>query len=148
MRSPDSIRVLLQVRRQREELEELRLAAILEKLRLAQAERERLSAELKDITTARLSEIQCIFLNTYHQGVEAHSRALWQRFADQAKEIERLKGAQAQQMASYLLAHREREVVENLNQRREDALKADRQRHEQKLNDDLFLSRRVAKWDI
>ncbi len=147
MRAPDSIQVLLRVRSQREEVEERKLAAIIRKLRLAQAELADLSAELEGITTMRLSEIQSILSNTHHQAVEAQSRAIWQRCADQAAEIERLKEAQAQQMSAYLSAHRERAVVENLNTRRSDALEEEKRLGEQKLNEDLFLARRVAKWD-
>jgi flagellar export protein FliJ len=147
MRAPDSIQVLLRVRSQREEVEERKLAAIIRKLRLAQAELADLSAELEGITTMRLSEIQSILSNTHHQAVEAQSRAIWQRCADQAAEIERLKEAQAQQMSAYLSAHRERAVVENLNTRRRDALEGEKRLREQKLNEDLFLARRVAKWD-
>ena len=50
-------------------------------------------------------------------------------------------------MSAYLSAHQEREVVENLNKRRRDALEAERHLREQKVNEDLFLARRVAKWD-
>ena len=147
MRSPDSIQVLLRVRSQREDVEERKLVAIIKKLQSAQAELSALSAELEYITSARLNEIQCILPNTHHQVVEAHSRALWQRCAEHAEEIERLKEAQAQQVSAYLSAHQEREVVENLNKRRRDALEAERHLREQKVNEDLFLARRVAKWD-
>lgn len=147
MRSPDSIQVLLRVRSQREEVEERRLAAIITKLQLAQAELAGLSIELERITTTRLGEIQCVLPNTHHQAVEAESRAIWRQCADQVAEIERLKETQALQMSVYLSAHREREVVESLNNRRRDALEAERQLREQKRNEDLFLARRVAKWD-
>ena len=78
MRSPDSTQVLLRVRSQREEVEERKLVAIIKRLQSAQAELAALSVELEYITSARLSEIQCILPNTHHQAVEAHSRALWQ----------------------------------------------------------------------
>jgi hypothetical protein len=118
-----------------------------EKLKAAQAELANLSAELKCITTTRLHEVQGILPNTHHQAVEAHSRSLWRQCADRVAEIEKLKEVQAQQMSAYLSAHREREVMESLNKRRRDALEAERQVREQKLNEDLFLARRVAKWD-
>jgi flagellar export protein FliJ len=147
MRSPDSIQILLRVRSQREEIEERKLAAILERLKVAQAELAKLSVELECITTARLSEIQSILPNTHHRAVESHSRSLWRRCADQAAEIKRLKEIQAQQMSVYLSAHREREVMESLNKGRRDAREAERRLREQKLNEDLFLARRGAKWD-
>jgi flagellar export protein FliJ len=147
MRSPDTIQVLLRVRSQREEVEERKLAAIIKKLQLAQVELEGLSTELERITTKRLGEIQRSLPNTHHQAVEALSRALWRRCADHAAEIERLKETRAQQMSAYLSAHREREVMESLIKRRRDALERERQLREQKLNEDLFLARRVAKWD-
>src|SRR5579864_9290574 len=146
MRSPDSIQALLRVRSQREEIEERRLAAIITKLKLAQAELAGLSLELERITTDRLNEIQCILPNTHHQAVEADSRTLWRRCADQAAEIEKLKETQALQMSVYLSAHRDREVVESLDKRRRGVLEAERQLREQKRNEDLFLARRVAKW--
>lgn len=147
MRLPDSIQVLLRVRSQREEVEERKLAAIIKKLKLAQAELLGLSTELESITTTRVNEVQCSLPNTHHQAVEAHSIALWRRCADHATEIERLQEAQALQMSVYLNAHREREVMESLNKRRTDALEVERRLREQKLNEDLFLARRVAKRD-
>ena len=148
MRSSDPIRVLLRLRLQKEEIEERKLAAIVKKLQLAEAELAGFATELERITTTRLSEIQRISPNTYHQEVEAQSRALWRRCADFAAEIERLKEAQAQQMSVYLSAHRQREVMENLNKQRSDVLEAERRLREQKLNEDLFLARKVAKWDM
>jgi hypothetical protein len=38
--------------------------------------------------------------------------------------------------------------VESLKKHRDDALEAERRLREQKLNEDLFLARLVAKWDI
>jgi flagellar export protein FliJ len=147
MRLPHSIQILLRVRSQREEVEERKLTAIIKKLQLAQAELASLFTELERITTARLSEIQYSLPNTHHQAVEAHSRALWRRCADHTAEIERLRAAQAEQMSAYLSARREREVMENLNKRRNDVLQAERHLRERKLSEDLFLARRVAKWD-
>src|ERR1700761_306983 len=139
MRTPDSIQVLLRVRSQNEEIEERKLAAIIKKRQLTQAELAGLSAELERITTKRIGEIQCILPNIHHQAVEAHSRALWRQCADHSAEIERLKEAQAQQMSAYLTARRQREVMENLNKRRNAAIEAERRLREQKLNEDLFL---------
>ena len=147
MRTPNPIQVLLRVRSQSEEIEERKLAVIIKKLQLTQAELEDLSAELKGITTTRLGEIQSVLLNTHHQVAEAHAKALWRRCADHAAQIERLKKAQAQQMAIYLAARQQREVMENLNKRRRDVAEAERRLREQKLNEDLFLARRVAKGD-
>jgi flagellar export protein FliJ len=148
MRSPDSIQVLLRVRCQREEVEERKLAAIIEKLKVAQAKLADLSAELESITSTRLNEVQYILPNTHHQAVEAHSKSLWRQCADLAAEVERVKEAQVQQMSTYLAARREREVVESLKKHRDDALETERRLREQKLNEDLFLARLVAKWDI
>jgi flagellar export protein FliJ len=147
MRSPDPIHVLLRVRYQREEVEERKLAAVLERLKVAQAKLAVQSAELERITTTRLSEVQCVLPNTHHQQMEAHSRSLWRQCADLMTEIEKLREARAQQMSAYLSAHREREVVESLKKQRDDALEAARRLREQKLNEDLFLARLVAKRD-
>lgn len=148
MRSPNSIQVLLRVRLQKEQAEERKLAAAIKQLKIAQAELENLSMGLKQITARRLGEVHCIGPNTHHQAVEADSKSLWQRCADQVTEIEKLRVAQAVQMSVYLSAHREREVAEDLNKRRCDALEAGRQLREQKLTEDLFLARRGARWDI
>ena len=148
MRPPDSIQVLLRVRCQREEVEERKLAAVIKELKVAQAKLTDLSAELERITTTRLNEVQYILPNTHHQAVEAHSKSLWRQCADLVAEVERLRAAQAQQMSAYLAAHREREVVESLKKHRDDALETERRLREQKLNEDLFLARLVAKWDI
>ena len=106
-----------------------------------------LFVELERITTTRIGEVQSILPNTHHQAVEVQSKELWRRCADHAAEIERLKDARTQQMSAYLSARREREIMENLDERRRDALEAERHLREQKLNEDLFLARRVAKWD-
>ena len=148
MRSRDSIQIVLRVRLQRERAEEWKLAAIHKQLRIAQTELADLSTELKGITVRRVSEIQNIVPNTHHQSVEARSKLLWRRCADQAAEIERLHEAHALQMSAYLSAHREREVMENLSRRNRDALEAERLLRERKLNEDLFLARRVARWDM
>jgi hypothetical protein len=148
MRSPNCIQILLQVRLQREHVEEQKLTAILQQLKIAEAELANLSLELRQITARRLGEIHYIAANTHHQAVEAHSRALWQRCADQVGEINKLQEAHSLQMSAYLFAHRDREVMENLNKRRCDALEAERRLREQKLNEDLFLARRGARWDI
>jgi flagellar export protein FliJ len=148
MRTPDSIQILLRVRSQREELEERKLTAIIRNLKLAEVELGDLSRELDGVTTARVDEIQYVLPNTHHQAVEAQSRTLWERCADRRAGIQSLKQAQAQQMSAFLLAHREREVIEELNKRRNDVLEAEQRRREQRVNDDLFLARRVAKWDM
>jgi flagellar export protein FliJ len=147
VRSLDSIQVLLRVRFQREQLEERKLAAIIEKLKLAQSELGHLSNELNRITTTRLNEIQCAVPNTHHQAVEAHTKLLWKQCVDYVEEIKRLKGAYTQQLSTYLFAHREREIMESFDKRRNEARQAERNLREQKLNEDLFLARRVAKWD-
>ena len=147
MQYPDSLQVLLGVWSQREEVEERKLAAIVRKLRLAHAELAGLSMELERITTTRLNGIQCLLPNTHHQETEAQSKALWRRCADQTAEIERLKEAQVQQTIAYLAANRQREVIASLHKQRSDVLEAGRHRREQKLSEDLFLARKVAKWD-
>ena len=148
MQSPNSIQVLLRVRSLKEEIEERKLAGIIASLRVAQAELAKLSLELASVTTSRLSEVKYILPNTHHQAVELHSRSLWRRCADLAGQIEKLEEVRAQQMSAYLSVRREREVMESLNKSRTDALEMERNRREQKLNEDLFLARLVAKWDI
>lgn len=147
MRSPDSIQVLLRVRTRKEEIEERNLARAAENLRVAQAELAKLSSELEAITSARLSEVQCILPNTHHQAVELHSRSLWRRCADLEAEIVRLREVWAQQMSVYLSARRGREVVESLEKSRADAREMEKRLREQKLSEDLFLARKVAKSD-
>lgn len=147
MRSPDSIQILLRVRLQKERAEEWKLAAIIKQLKIAQADLANVSIELERITAKRLGEIQNVAPNTHHQTVETHSRALWQRCADEVAEIERLRGARALQMSAYLSAHREREIMENLHRRHCDAAETERRLREQKLNEDLFLARKGARWD-
>jgi len=145
MKSPDYLRVLLQVRFRAEEIEERRLIAINERLRVAHAELARLSAELERITDTRIRSIQSTSPNVYHQAVEAQSKALWRRDAEYRVEIEGLKKVQAQQMVAYLTAHREREVMESLRKQRCEALERKGRLNEQKLNEELFLARSVAK---
>lgn len=147
MRSSDSLRVLLQVRSHRGELEERRLTAIIQKLRLAESELAEISTELNHITSSRLTEVQCLFLNAHYQEMEAYSSSLWKKSADHTAGIEALRQAYTQQMSVYLAARRDREVIASLDRQRSDALEAERNSREQKRNEDLFLSKMVAKWD-
>jgi len=147
VRSPDSIQILLQVRSRREEIEEGKLASIFKRLKQVETELANLSEELERITSTRLSEIQSILPNTHHQAIEARSRTLWEQCDSCVAEIQRLKELQRQQMDSYLSAHREREIVENLRRRRSDAIEMGKRLQEQKLNEDLFLARDAAKRD-
>ena len=147
MRSPNSIQVLLRVRSLREEIEERKLAGILGSLKVAEAELARLSSELVSITTLRLGEVQCVLPNMHHQAAELRSRSLWRQCADLAGQIERLSEVRSQQMSAYLLARREREVMESLAKSRAEALEMERNLRERKLNEDLFLARRFAKSD-
>lgn len=147
MRLPDSIRVLLQVRYHREEIEERKLAAIIQKLRLAESQLAELSTELTHITRIRLTEVQSSLLSAHYQEIEAYSGSLWKRSADHAAEIEVLKQAYTQQMSVYLAARRDREIIASLDKQRSDALEAEANSREQKRNEDLFLSKMVAKWD-
>lgn len=142
MRPQDSIQVLLRVRSQREKIEERKLTAIIEKLNLAQAELVRLSTEIEQITTTRVTGIQLLVPNVHHQAMEIHSAELWRRYADRAAEVESLQGLRKRQMSAYLSAHREREVAESLDNRRNDLYASRRRLAEQKLNEDLFLARR------
>src|SRR5215472_1944716 len=147
MRSPDSIQVLLQVRCRKAELEERKLVAIIEKIKLAEGELAGLSDEPRRISAARAGESQCASPNVHHQAMEMQARALWRKREDQVAEIERLRALRMQQMSAYTSAQREREVVEKLEKQRSEQLEMERYRREQKLNEDLFLARRVAKWD-
>lgn len=147
MRYSDPIKVLLQVRSHRAEVEERKLVAILEKIKFAEAQRGVLSAELARITATRLAEIRCVSQNMHHQTVEMESRALWRRCEEYGVEIEKLKELSAQQMSVYVSAHQEQEVMERLDEQRSESLAAEQRVREQKLNEDLFLSRRVANWD-
>jgi len=147
MRSPDSIQVLLQVRCRKAELEERKLVALIEKIKLAETELVGLSEELGRISAARAGESQCVSPNVHHQAMEMQVRALWQRRDDQKAEIERLRELRVQQMSAYTSAHQKREVVAKLEKQRSQQLEIERYRREQKLNEDLFLARRVAKWD-
>jgi len=137
----------LQLRSHREELEERRLTAIIEKLKLTQSELADVSTELNCITSTRLAEIQSILPSTRYQEIETYSSSLWKRAADHAAEIERLKRAYTQQMSVYLSARRDREIMAALEKQRTDALEAERNAREQKRNEDLFLARMVANWD-
>jgi len=147
MRPSNSIRVLLQFRAHREELEERRLTAIIEELKLTQARLAEVSTELNCITSTRFTEIQSILPNARYQEIETYSNSLWKRAADHAAEIERLRRAYAQQMSVYLSARRDRETMAALDKERTDALNAERNSREQKRNEDLFLARMVANWD-
>jgi hypothetical protein len=143
LRPPDSLRVVLAVRRRKEEAEERALAALNQQIQRAEAEAERLQTEIAAVGTSRREEIQQLLNGAHHQHSEARYTHLLQQCSMALAEAKRLDGLRVDQMAAYLAAKCGREVISELQERRTSAYQADLQGREQKRNEDLFLARRA-----
>lgn len=143
MRPPDSLRVVLAVRRRKEEAEERVLAALGQQIQQAIAEAERLQAELASVTASRLEDVDRLLNGIHHQHSEARYRQLQQQRSEALSQRVKLEQMRISQMVTYLAARRDREVISELQQRRMAAYQAELRVREQKRSEDLFLARRA-----
>jgi flagellar export protein FliJ len=143
MRPPDSLRVVLAVRRLKEETEERTLAALGQQIQQATIEAERLGAELASVTASRLEEVNCLLNGVHHQRSDARYRQVQKQHSEALSRVANLEKMRVEQMVIYLAARCGREVISELRERRTSAYQADLRMREQKRNDDLFLSRRA-----
>jgi hypothetical protein len=143
MRPPDSLRVVLAMRRRKEEAEELTLASLGQQIQQARMVAERLQEELISVTASRLEEVHRLLDGMHHQCSEAHHRQMQKQHSEALSQIAKLEQMRVEQMAIYLTARRGREVISELRGRRMSAYQADLCVREQKRSEDLFLSRRA-----
>jgi len=143
MRPPDSLRVVLAVRRLKEEAEERTLAALRQQIQQAAAEAERLQAELASVTASRLEEVHCLLDGGHYQRSDARYRQAQAQRSDALSQIAKLEKMRVEQMVIYLAARCGREVISELQEQRMAAYQADLRVREQKRNEELFLSRRA-----
>jgi hypothetical protein len=143
MRPSDSLRVVLAVRRLKEDAEERILAALGRQIQQAMTEVERLEAELVSIKALRLEEVHCLLSGIDHQRSEARHRQVKEGRLEALSQIETLETMRLGQMETYLAARCGREVISELLEQRMSAYQADLGAREQKRNEDLFLSRRA-----
>jgi flagellar export protein FliJ len=76
------------------------------------------------------------------QAAYEHQRALQEQHEALQTLLQELKKKWRQQLASYVLARRNRETMENLRQKQFDAYSREQAKREQAVIDDLFLMRR------
>lgn len=147
MSARDALHVVLSLRRHKEDMEERRLADILREKAKCDAELERVAVELEQITALRLRQIQHIQNGLYYQECDAAIRQLSQSRTDMLARIDELDRQRVQQMSVYVAARRDREVIEEVRDKREALREADRRAREQKRVEELFLARRFRDSD-
>jgi hypothetical protein len=147
MASQDALRVVLGLRRLKQDTEERRLSEILRDKAKRHAELELVAVELKQITAARLRQVQQIQYAIQHQESEARFRKLTQYRADVLAKIAELEQQRVQQMSVYVAARRDREVIEEVEGKRKALREAAMDAREQKRIEELFLARRVRHSD-
>jgi hypothetical protein len=147
MASQDALRVVLGLRRLKQDTEERRLSEILRDKAKRHAELELVAVELKQITAARLRQVQQIQYAIQHQESEARFRKLTQYRADVLAKIAELEQQRVQQMSVYVAARRDREVIEEVEGKRKALREAAMDAREQKRIEEFFLARRVRHSD-
>jgi len=148
MRSFDCLKIVLAVRRRREEVEERALMTIGQEILWTRMDRDQLQSELAEIKRSRFREIQSVTLAVHHQSKDARNRDLQQQCIELDAKLRRLKQLHVQQMAVYMAARRSRELVGELEEQNNAAYRADRALREQKWDEDMFLARRLSNSDI
>jgi hypothetical protein len=143
MRRSDPLRGVLMMRRQKEEAEERRLAALGQEIEQAMVESERSESEFAEITASRLRDVQRLLDGSHYHCEEARYRQMQQQRFEAAARLVKLNDMRAEQMEVYLRARREHEVIRELQERRRLAYLARLDLLEQKRNGDLFLARWV-----
>lgn len=141
MPRPSALQTVLVLRRHREDAEERVLTTIQYEMRDAVSERERLDNEVASVGAARCAEVQCCVHGADHHRTDAIYRQLLERRAEIGSRIEKLKESLASQMNRYLVARQEREVINDLEQKRLRACRAEAAARETKQIEDLFLAR-------
>ena len=137
-----SLAAVLTVRRQREDAEERRLAAIARETEDTRRDLARVRTELKTASAHPSFNVPQLLQGVaLHQGyarIALLRQALLEGEASLAQQEARLQT----QHAVYLAARQARELLEDLEARQRTAFAAGILRREQRGNDDLFLARR------
>ena len=141
MPRPSSLQTILVRRQNREDAEERALTTIHLELRNAVHERELLDNEVASVGEARRAEVQSCVHGADHHRTDVVYRQLLERRVEIESRIESLKDKLASQMNRYLAARQEREVINDLEQKRLRACRAEAAAREAKQIDDLFLAR-------
>lgn len=141
MRGSDTLRVVLAVRRRKEQAEELLLAEQCERIEKARARTKLLELELASIGAARLQEVSQVVSGAHYVQIEAQYNRVIQQRSEAESQIEALERMRSEQVKNYAAALCARQIVSELRDRRKAAYDAELLRREQKRNEDLFLAR-------
>lgn len=147
MATRDSLQVVLGLRRQKEDAEERRLTEILREKAELQEQIERIVAELQQITALRLLQMEQVQNGLSYQESDTAMTNLSQWRADILARIRELEGRRVQQICLYAVARKEREVIEEVQGKREALRERASRVREQKRIEELFLARRVRDSD-
>ena len=142
---PTFLHVVLQVRKRKEEAEELKLTAINRDLQQLAARENQLREEVTVLAATRHGEVKTLSNAWHHQEIAARFRQLEQARAEVLSERKRLQALRLKQTALYNAARCEREVICELQEQRAAAYIAEVAARDQRRNDELFLSRRTQR---
>ena len=138
-----SLAAVLSVRRQREAVEERKLGAISRELDQTHTHLARVRSELGSASARRSSgHIEL------RQGVSLHEQyarivLLQQAIVEFKSSLAEISARRSTQQQIYLVARRDRELLEELEQRQRANFNAEALRQEQRRQDDLYLARRL-----
>ncbi len=138
-----SLAAVLTVRRQREEMEERRLGAVALEHARAKQNLERIRGELASASAQR-----AVARPELVQGTSIHERyarvvLLQQALIELERVVAEIGMRRDAQQRIYVAARRDRELLEELEERQRLLFYADATRREQRRHDDLYLARRL-----
>jgi flagellar export protein FliJ len=137
-----SLATVLRVRRIIEEREEGVLQKILFDISKVFEDLERNDAQLTETDASRQADVlkPCIGLQIHASYGQV--RELKQRRKDLAAHIQELEQARDRQLIVYEAAHRDREILTEMRERKRTAYDIDSSKREQKILDDNYIARR------
>jgi flagellar export protein FliJ len=134
---------VLRYRESMEQREHLALERLQQEIAKVEVRMRQIGEDRSAATQALLADLAQGTRAAEVQAAYAHQRALEQQHEALQTLSQELKKKWRQQLASYELARRNRETMENLRQKQLDAYSREQAKREQASIDDLFLMRRV-----
>ena len=140
-----SLAAVATVRRERERQAERALAAVLREIQRTQATLARLETELREMAAARLAAASRQLTGVSLHEQYARMELLRTARGEVVAHLGALTAQREQQQLLYIAAHRDRDLLNELEQRQRAIFQGEQALREQKRNDDLFLARRLRR---
>lgn len=131
------------VRKQREQQEERALTGLLQEIQLSRQALHRIEDELHQAVTHYLNAAPQVIQGTKLHEHYARLQLLRQAQSEMLSHLSDLAVRRDQQQALYLVARRDRELIDELKTKQHASFHTAMLRQEGKRNDDLFLARRL-----